>query len=309
MTDAIDRFRRGALGLLLPALLTTSAAVAREEVRQGVLYQGGTRLESSEDGVAFVVPKGWQAVWPAGSEFLVMQQPSDPDTTLLVTVQEASEAEIRTTMSTPIDLGDGIVLLPTRAVEQRGSALEASYQVAGAPKPLIARGAARSRSGTALAFVLVGPSETLDSHLGTFRELVDGAQLAAPAAPSAGGGGASGGSSGGGSDRWDAYLKGKYIVRYYTSSGYTDETHLWLCSDGSFYRRGAAGGFGGGASGAFDASSSGRWQATGAGANGTLILRYGDGSVAEHSLRWDYGESKLYVDDKRWLHGENERCR
>ena len=88
-------------------------------------------------------------------------------------------------------------------------------------------------------------------------------------------------------------------MRYYTDSGYTDEQHLWLCSDGTFARRGAAGGFGGGASGAFQSDSTGRWQATGAGANGTLTLQYSDGSVARHELYWDYEKNRLHLDGKR----------
>ena len=147
-------------------------------------------------------------------------------------------------------------------------------------------------------------------HEGAVQALVASTDLGAPAAapPPTSASGAAGGSTGS-DDRWDTYLKGKYIVRYYTATGYTDEQHLWLCSDGTFSRRGAAGGFGGGASGAFQADSTGRWTAAGAGEHGSLTLHYNDGSTAQHQLRWDYQKKELYVDDKRWLHGKNEVCR
>ncbi len=156
-----------------------------------------------------------------------------------------------------------------------------------------------------MAYVLIAAPAILATYEPVVRALADGTDLGAPETTAAAG---AGGTPSGAGDRWDTYLKGKYIVRYYTATGFTDEQHLWLCSDGSFARRGASGGFGGGASGAFQADSSGRWTATGAGEYGTLTLHYGDGSTVRHELRWDYEENKLYVDGKRWLHGENEYC-
>ena len=290
---------------LLVALLLTTGPAKAEVARQGKLYPGGTLLEAPDVGVAFTVPEGWQALWPQGSEFLVMQ-PSDNQVMILAIVQEASEQEIRATMAAAIPLDSNVVLTPTSAVERRDGALEARYDVGGGQIPLKAWGGARaSEHGVAVAFVLAAPADRLERHLPTARALIGSPDLfSAPAGAATATEDAD--QSG---DRWDVYLKGRYLARYYTTTGYTDETHLWLCSDGTFIRSGAAGGFGGGASGAFQGGSSGRWQATGAGANGQLTLRFGDGSVAQHELFYDYDKDQLFVDGKRWLRGDNERCR
>jgi hypothetical protein len=106
---------------------------------------------------------------------------------------------------------------------------------------------------------------------------------------------------------WLTYLKGKHIVRFFTGSGYTEEQHIWLCSNGNYARRFDSGGFGGGASGAVQANYDGTWTATGEGERGRLILNSADGRVS-FDLRWDYNINRLYVDGKRWLHDKNNAC-
>jgi len=110
-----------------------------------------------------------------------------------------------------------------------------------------------------------------------------------------------------GDKSWLGYLKGKHIVRFFTASGYTEEQHIWLCSNGNYVRRFDSGGFGGGASGAFQGNYDGSWTATGEGENGKLVLKSPDGESV-YDLRWDYHKNHLYVDGKRWLHDENNVC-
>jgi hypothetical protein len=155
-----------------------------------------------------------------------------------------------------------------------------------------------------VAFLALAGAHALAPLEAVVQALADGATLGAPSTASGGSAAATGSRQ-----SWQEYLRGKYIVRYHTTTGYTDEQHLWLCSDGSFARRGAAGGFGGGASGASQSDGTGRWEASGAGAEGTLVLHYGDGSEARYALWWDYEKNQLFLDGKRWLHDTNERCR
>ena len=303
LTKPLSRLVLSTLPIL--ALVATSAALA-VAIQPGQLYSGGTRLEVAELGAAFTVPNGWRGTLPAGSEFFLMQPENDPDVYILATGDRATRADLAATMGAPIALGDGLSLHPTEPVGARGEILTGRYDVRGGQVPLVGYGeAVVSSHGVAVAYVLIARAQSLAAHEATLRALTASTDLGAPAAVAPP---ASAQGSGSGGDRWDTYLKGKYIVRYYTATGYTDETHLWLCSDGTFSRSASAGGFGGGASGAFQGGSSGRWTATGAGADGTLILNYGDGSTARHALRWDYQENKLYVDGKRWLHDKNEYC-
>ena len=105
---------------------------------------------------------------------------------------------------------------------------------------------------------------------------------------------------------WQSYMRGRYIARFYTGSGYHEKTELWLCSDGRFSRSGEGGGFGGGASGAFQGGGSGRWSASGKqpGA-GELRLEHADG-IATYRLTLEGGS--LYLDGTKWLRGDNEYC-
>ncbi len=305
--DTLPRMPKTAVrtALIAAATLAAAAAVA-VEVEPNVVYPGGTRLEAPELGVAFTVPAGWRGSWPAGTEVFVLQPEADPSVHVLAMGEEGTRAELAALMGAPIDLGGGLSLHPEGSVTERGPALAGRYEVRGGATPLAAYGEAlASPHGIAVAYLLIAPPGAIAAHENAVRALVDGTTLGAAAdrtAEATPSGDAAG-------DRWDVYLKGKYLVRYYTATGFTDEQHLWLCSDGSFRRRGASGGFGGGASGAFEAGSTGRWSATGAGESGRLTLQYGDGSVARHDLRWDYGENKLYLDGKRWLHGTNDVCR
>jgi hypothetical protein len=264
-------------------------------------------VEAAELGAAFTVPRGWQGVWPPEAEMFVMRSETDPGLHVLAMAEEASPRELEALMSEQIDLGDGISLAPAGPVSHEADHLVARYQVRGAQSPLSAYARARAGSnGIAIAFLALAPAESLAGLEPVVTSLIEGTTLAAPAPAAAGG---SGTQASGSQQTWAEYLRGKYIVRYHTSSGYTDEQHLWLCSDGSFARRGAAGGFGGGASGAAQSDSTGRWQAEGAGASGTLVLAYPDGSVARYALSWDYEKSRLFLDGERWLHDDNQRCR
>jgi len=203
-------------------------------------------------------------------------------------------------------LGGGLTLHPIAEVVGRGGALVGRYEVRGAPQRLSAYSEAVSgERGVTVAFTLIAAPGSLAQHEAIVQTLVAGTDLGA-------GDGAVTDREAADTDdadgRWDVYLKGKHILRYYTATGFTEENYLWLCSDGTFRKRRQSGGFGGGASGAHQGEVTGRWTATGSGEYGRLTLRYGDGTTSEHELRWDYDKNKLYVDGKRWLHGTNDFC-
>ena len=295
------------------AALATSSSGWAVEIQPGQVYAGGTRLEATELGVAFTVPSGWRGTLPAGSEVFVLQPDTDPQVHILAMGDRATRDELASIMAAPIDLGDGLFLDPTGAVVDRGEVLSGRYEVRGSPTRLLAYSEALAGpGGLSVGYLLIAAPASLAGYEPAVQALIASTELGAPAAPvpatPSAGGNASGGAASGTGDRWDAYLEGKYILRYHTATGFTDEQHLWLCSDGTFQRRGASGGFGGGASGAFQNNSTGSWSATGAGEYGSLTLRHGDGTTSQYELRWDYQENKLYVDGKRWLHGENEVC-
>ena len=98
---------------------------------------------------------------------------------------------------------------------------------------------------------------------------------------------------------WLEELSGRKLSYFYTATGYTEEDYIWLCPNGSFYKSGSSGGFGGGASGAFQSKNAGRWTVSGGVQRGTLVLAYNDGSTARYSVTRD--GNKLFLDDKRYF--------
>ena len=300
----LDRFRLAASRALgwtaLPLMLLTLLAgpVSAVEIQPGQVYAGGTSLTASDVGVTMRVPDGWQAALPVGGSALAMER-SDQRAFIFAVADRTTEAEVRAEMAQPIDLGDGIVLQPKASPSSEGKGLlRGDYQVFGAPSP--GEGTVWARladTGIGVAFFAID----LGGDGGASREaerLARGVSFAKPVIPDPTGGE--------GNADWQSYMRGRYIARFYTGSGYHEKTELWLCSDGRFSRSGEGGGFGGGASGAFQGGGSGRWSASGKqpGA-GELRLEYADG-VATYRLTLE-GRS-LYLDGTKWLRGDNEYC-
>lgn len=303
---------------MLCVIFSTFASAV--EIQQGQQYAGGTLLESSAAGVALQVPQGWQGGWPAGSEMLVLASP-DGTGYIFVHVAEMHEGGATELMSQPVPLGDGIVLQPqTAAAKDADGLISAPYRVTGAPQPWNATIKTRiGAHGIGAAFIALGQPASFASVNALARKLALTTTFKKPVTQSAAAPGPAG--------NWQDYMRGRYVVRYYTATGYTEEDHIWLCSDGTFYRNTASGGFGGGASGAFGGQASGRWQATGGtGAIGELTLQYGPGAVSESSTTFgdwtersagydrivfslELRDDKLYLNGKKWLRGTNEQCR
>ena len=284
-------------GLL--AVLTLSAGPARAvEITPGQIYEGGTSLTASNVGVTFSVPSGWRAALPPGAEALVMERVAG-GAMILVMAEEVSKAEIRQEMSQNVDLGGGAFLQPLAPPSERADGvLTADYQLLGGQVP--GQGAAYTRigrTGVGVVFFAIDTGGDRGAR-DQARRLVDGTRFSDPVASTpAGSEGVSG---------WSDYMRGRYLARYYSGSGYHEKTELWLCSDGTFHRSGDGGGFGGGASGAWVGNSAGRWTASGTQpAQGRLKLQTDEG-VATYTLTLQGG--KLYLDDTQWLRGDNEFC-
>jgi hypothetical protein len=308
--------------LVVLLFVVFSAPAPAAEIRQGQQYAGGTLLESSDAGIALRVPEGWHAAWPAGSEMLILAIP-DGTGYIFVHVAEMNEGGATELMAQPVPLGDGIVLQPASSAGKDADGLiSARYRVTGAPQPWTAQIKTRiGPHGVGAAFVTLGEPEKFDAIATTARALALATQFDKPVTPQP-----AVTQSGDGAN-WQDYMRGRYVVRYYTGSGYTEEDHIWLCSDGTFHRSTASGGFGGGASGAFGGRANGRWQASGVtGAMGELALQYGPGAVTENSTtfgEWteqsagydrivfslEIHNKKLYLNGKQWFRDSNQKCR
>jgi len=283
----------------------TTAPARGIELEPGQTYPAGTALTSATAGLVLTVPADWSAAWPAGSELLVMAR-SDRQAYVFLAADELSEAEALTQMSLPIDLGDGVVLYPKSPSPARSQGMwTADFDVTGTETPT--RAVVWTRLGPhGIGVALIGldvvgsESAGADAHR-IAQTLAKQIQFKAPVSPRAAP------ASGEGDLPWQDYMRGRYIARYYTGSGYSEKTELWLCSDGRFQRSADAGGSSmEGASGAFAGRRAGRWTAHGSQpASGELVLEDEQGR-SSHSLSLQSG--KLFVDGSQWLRGENSLC-
>ncbi|MDH3205509.1 MAG: hypothetical protein OEO79_02805 [Gemmatimonadota bacterium] len=288
---------RSRLPLLVVALILAASPVGAQ-IQPGRIYTGGEQIGEPSLGLALTLPGGWRgALSPDGSSFLMESETGGGY--MVVIAEEGTEAEARALMAEPLDVGDGVVLRPDGEVRQIASGhLSAGYTVTGVPTQMVGTVDVRlTQGGLAVAFILLSPPAASEPHLEDMRELALSLGVTDPIAQGAGG-----------SDEWEPYMRGRYLARFYTQTGYTESTELWLCSDGSFYFNDQSGGFGGGASGAVQGAGNGRWSATGAGASGTLNLDWSGGGRSTWALEYDYDEDRLFVNGQRMLRGENERC-
>lgn len=276
--------------------LTVIASVAHGvEVQQGPVYEGGTLVESSSMGVAFTIPDNWKGQWPQGSTFFLLESP-DYQATLFMTFEQMSEADLQTMMQQVIPLGEGINLSPLATPVKSGNVYQSRYDVSGAPEPMVGFIVGRALRKDMIAAIIAISTEHYEQLNTATSTLVKQIEVREPVAPPPSD-----------AQTWLAYLKGRYIARYYTGSGYSEKKELWLCSDGSFSSSFDGGGYSmNGTSGAFAGGGQGRWEAQGSiDAPGVLILRYQDGSVSQYRVEL---ADKLYLDGVQWLRGDNERC-
>ena len=270
------------------------------QIQPGRLYGPGEVISEPSVGLSLTIPTGWRgALAPDGSMFML--EPLAGTGVIFVVADELSEEEARAEMDRPLDLRNGIVLTPIGEIREISAGhLSRPVLVQGAPTEMVGTVDVRlTGDGLGVAFILLSPTAQAVPQAEAMRTFALSLGMGEPAVRT---------STDAADDAWEPYLRGRYLARYHTTSGYTESTELWLCSDGSFHFDDQAGGFGGGASGAFQGVGGGRWSATGAGASGTLTLEWSNGERSSWALEYDYGKNELYIEGSRWLRGSNERC-
>ncbi|GGF71963.1 hypothetical protein [Alteromonas lipolytica] len=281
--------------LFLLFLICISEALA-VEVQPDEIYPPGTEVEVSSLGVGFTIPAGWRGGWPSGTGAFVLDN-QQGNASIMMIFDQFSSAQIASMMAENIPLDENIYLAPQSLPATKSDYYENHYQVVGSVVPLGAFIAAKEvREGLSLATILMA-SEIGQDQQHVVVQLTSGLRLFTPVQPEADPNATS----------WQDYMRGRYIARYYTGSGYREKQELWLCSDGSFASSFNAGGFSmDGFSGAMDDSNSGQWEASGStNQPGTLRLNYANGAQSVIQLQL---QDKLYLDGVQWLRGDNERC-
>ena len=267
-----------------------------EEIVAGQLYNGGTELTSSALGVTLTIPSGWQGGLPQGAGALVLDA-ENGEASMLLVFDSYNQTQIESMMAGSIPLDEGMYLQPKASPNVQDNTVVNDYLVMGTAVPLAANVAARElREGLSLATIIFASSMTAELKQLALAITADITvfEPADPAVNEQAGG-------------WQQYMRGRYIARYYTGSGYREKHEMWLCSDGSFATSFNAGGYSmDGFSGAMNDGNSGTWQALGdLNQSGVLVLTYTNGNQSRYELVL---QDNLYLDGQKWLRGENERC-
>ncbi len=289
------------------------------ELSIGGVYQAGTKVQSSEAGLSLTIPSGWQGAMPQGVNAFVIQKQGAQDT-ILVQAEQMDKQSVLSLMNQPITLDQGLSLVPQGRTTEKSGVITGKYSVLG--QYANAKGEIQAlvgKYGISVALIGLGfsagePGKTLSEVVKTIK--FEAPRVAHQNQPQV--------ASGSGGQSWSDYMRGRYIVYYYTGSGYHEEDHIWLCSDGSFYRSNSSGGFGGGASGAFGGKGAGKWKVTGVmPGEGVLTLTTGPGvfegnttfgdwteerGPSQASFRLSLQNNKLYLNGTKWFRDANKRC-
>jgi hypothetical protein len=288
------------------------------ELSPGGVYPEGATVQSSGLGISLTIPAGGVGTLPQGVEALILKK-QDAQDTILIRAERIDKSSIVAMMNQPIVLDTGLTLIPIGRTVEKAGVIIGHYSVTGH----YANSRAQINSivgnhGVSIALIGIGfspdePQKTLAQISNTLT--FSTSQVTQQSNTD---------SNADGSTPWFDYMRGRYIVYYYTGSGYHEEDHIWLCSDGTYYRSNSSGGFGGGASGAFGGKASGRWQATGTMPElGILTLTTGPGvfrgdttfgsweentGPSQTSFKLSIQDNKLYLNGSKWFRDNNQRC-
>lgn len=278
----------------------------RATLRPGQQYNGGTRIYSATDGISFLIPGDWVGALPQGQAAFMLGSNTVAGVGLLIMRSQATPEEIAALIQGPQDLGDGVVLYPSGALEQTPEGWRMRY--VGGPYVGIALGCLGPGGNGAVIF-FAGPSGQVETYRGLVGGIRQSLQFSTPeTSPVA--------------DQWRQNLSGMMLKRmssYYSGGvdgayvGGSSQETLHLCGDGTYAYASSSsvaadggGGVSGYGSGGGD--ETGRWRVEVIGAQATLVLMSHDGSQSMHSIQMN-AEGHTLVDGERAYRVPSDRCR
>lgn len=108
-------------------------------------------------------------------------------------------------------------------------------------------------------------------------------------------------------NQWQTFLRGKHLIYFYTTSGFSERTDIYLCSSGGFVFRSDASSLSNNGSGAVGANSDGNWKISPNGAS--LILEFRNGTTREYKISRRQGNNEIGLNGNRFLIQTQNECR
>lgn len=240
---------------LLGLTLLLGHAADFTEVQTGVQYDAGTRVGMAALGMSFEIPSGWLGGMPPGAEAFVLGSNTKPGMVLVTGDTGMSVDAASQFFAQPLPLDALTVAQPEGTPSVSGSTITQSYTVSTGQGTMHGYGVGKvSKQGSGLAVVAFGPdaaaAKTLATAIaGTIQEHAPPKAGEAP------------------TGRLADALKGEQLLYMKTANGFSDEEHVYLCSNGQAAIRSesSAVSFGGAGTGTYAGTSGndGTWTLQG----------------------------------------------
>jgi hypothetical protein len=273
-------------------VVATSAAVATAPAT-ATAPAVRTKPVRLEGGLTLHPPADWSVQPPQATKVVLV--PASNDSLVIASIDAGQISLVVAELSNGFTLGTGVFLRPTGAPRVANGIHSNDFVAEGSPTE--ARGVVMARSadsGRVLTLIGLAEPGQIEMIRTTMAAMIASATISAAAAAPSGG-------------ELAAYLKGRYLVRFYSGNGYSEKHELWLCTNGQFRSRFDGGGFTQGvASGAFEGGNVGTWTAQGNRAGGVLSLSASDGAQSRFEVR--ESSDALLLNGQKWLRGENSLC-
>jgi hypothetical protein len=278
---------------------------AAMELQIGQQYASGDRIQSSTDGVSFVIPEEWIGGLPPDAAAIVLGSNTRPGLGMVIMRAATDWEEIQSFLMQPQDLGEGVVLSPSAPGNLTGRGYEIILSNGTYAGHAIGR---MGDHGNGVIVFFGGPAGERDYYAELAAGTAGSVAFAAPRESDT-------------TQQWHAHLAGMMLKRsssYYSGGndgsyvGGSSSQSLHLCSDGSYAyesRSSVAADAGGGTSGysGGDGAEFGQWRVETVGSRVLLSLRSTNSGISQHVLQAQGNDT--YVDGERALRVQSDRCR
>ena len=281
------------------------------ELQVGGQYPAGTRINSSQHGISFIVPRDWKAALRPDLPALLIASDTEPGAILALAGLGLTATDIAALLNEASDMGNGVTLQPLGQAQIKGSRVTQTYsagQFAGRALAVI------GQNGASLTFIAFGPQEQSTYFAGLLEGMASSAQYSQAKAAAT-------------IKQYTQLISGKTLYSFsYSGSSTTNNSfgssseRTWnVCSNGTYSYQGVAesgGNFSigattpqdlGGVASQSSSAHAGRWRIVVFGMDLKLVLQAQDGQVRVYTV----GNNGKYLtlDGKEVTLNANQQCR
>lgn len=111
------------------------------------------------------------------------------------------------------------------------------------------------------------------------------------------------------SSQLQSLFGGKHLLYFYTASGFSERTDIYLCSSGSFIYRTDSSSLSAAGSGVTAANADGNWKISTFGNNASLILQFNNGNKREYKISRRQANNEIGLNGNRYFVQSHTLCR